>query len=224
MSKGWISVHRSLQCHWLWDEKPFSKGQAWIDMLMMANHADKKFLLGNELVEVKTGSFITSELKLMERWGWGKTKTRAFLDLLQKDGMIVKISDRKRTTIIIENYSDFQDSQTTDKPQTDHSQTTGRPSADTNNNVNNDNNVNNNNKKGRFTPPTIEEVAAYCQERKNGVSPEAFINHYTSKGWMIGKNKMKDWKAAVRTWENRQKPKPAAPAKSFEDIWGDVND
>jgi len=56
----------------------------------------------------------------------------------------------------------------------------------------------------RFTPPTLEQVIAYCQERKNSVDPQRWLNHYTAKGWMIGKNKMKDWKAAVRTWENNQ--------------------
>ena len=49
--------------------------------------------------------------------------------------------------------------------------------------------------------PTLEEVAAYCQERDNGVSPKKWLSFYEAKGWMIGKNKMKDWKAAVRTWE-----------------------
>lgn len=53
----------------------------------------------------------------------------------------------------------------------------------------------------RFTPPTVEEVKAYCDERHNSVSPQAFIDFYESKGWMIGKNKMKDWQASVRTWE-----------------------
>lgn len=57
----------------------------------------------------------------------------------------------------------------------------------------------------KFTPPTLEEVAAYCQERNNGVDPEKWTNHYAAKGWMIGKNKMKDWKAAVRTWERSEK-------------------
>lgn len=50
-------------------------------------------------------------------------------------------------------------------------------------------------------PPTVDEVRAYCIERGNNVDPERFVDYYTSKGWMIGKNKMKDWKAAVRTWE-----------------------
>ena len=56
-------------------------------------------------------------------------------------------------------------------------------------------------KKGRFTPPTVTEVREYCKQRNNGVDPQRFIDFYESKGWYIGKNKMKDWKAAVRTWE-----------------------
>lgn len=53
----------------------------------------------------------------------------------------------------------------------------------------------------RFIPPKIEEVQAYCKERNNNVDAERFIDYYTSNGWMVGKNKMKDWKSAVRTWE-----------------------
>ena len=53
----------------------------------------------------------------------------------------------------------------------------------------------------RFTPPTLEEVQAYCDERNNNVDANHFIDYYTSNGWLVGKNKMKDWKAAVRTWE-----------------------
>ena len=57
--------------------------------------------------------------------------------------------------------------------------------------------------KKRFTPPSREEVQAYCQERGNNVDADRFIDFYTSKGWMVGKNPMKDWKACVRTWEKR---------------------
>ena len=53
----------------------------------------------------------------------------------------------------------------------------------------------------RFCPPTLEEIMNYCEERKNLVDAERFFDFYSSKGWMVGKNKMKDWKAAVRTWE-----------------------
>lgn len=60
-------------------------------------------------------------------------------------------------------------------------------------------------KRKRFTPPTVEEVRAYCEERDNGIDAERFVNFYTAKGWMVGKNKMKDWKAAVRNWERMNK-------------------
>ena len=60
----------------------------------------------------------------------------------------------------------------------------------------------------RFAPPTIEEVAAYCTERNNLVDAERFIDYYTSNGWMVGRNKMKDWKSAIRNWEKREKEKP----------------
>lgn len=54
----------------------------------------------------------------------------------------------------------------------------------------------------RFVPPSLDEVRAYCAERGNGVDPNAWMDHYTAKGWMVGKNRMVDWKAAVRTWEH----------------------
>jgi hypothetical protein len=57
----------------------------------------------------------------------------------------------------------------------------------------------------KFTPPTPEEVIAYCQERNNNIDPQKWYDFYSAKGWMIGKNKMKDWKAAVRTWERSEK-------------------
>ena len=57
-----------------------------------------------------------------------------------------------------------------------------------------------------FTPPSLEEVDAYCQERNNGIDAQTFIDYYSARGWMMNsKNKMKDWKAAVRTWEQRHK-------------------
>ena len=57
--------------------------------------------------------------------------------------------------------------------------------------------------KKKFVKPSVSEVKAYCQERNNGVNPEAFIDFYESKGWKVGNQPMKDWKAAVRTWEKR---------------------
>lgn len=61
----------------------------------------------------------------------------------------------------------------------------------------------------RFVPPSLSDVQKYCMERNNGIDPQAFIDFYTQKGWMVGKTKMVDWKAAVRTWENRRKQEAA---------------
>ena len=68
----------------------------------------------------------------------------------------------------------------------------------------------------RFVPPTVDQVREYCEERGNSVNPQRFVDYYSSNGWMVGKNKMKDWKAAVRTWEQKEKSygKPAAPKNS----------
>ena len=67
-------------------------------------------------------------------------------------------------------------------------------------------------KRKRFTPPTVEEVRAYCQERNNSIDPDAFVDYYTARGWKYGQGKpVADWKAAVRTWEARDKQ--AAPVQ-----------
>jgi hypothetical protein len=142
--QGWIRVDRKIVEHWLWDDRPFSRGQAFIDLILMANHKENTFLHGTELLTVERGSFITSELKLMERWGWSKSKVRYFLNALELDSMLVKKTDRKKTTITIVNYSVYQDLQTTEEPIKDRRKTTKRPQKDTNNNDNNDNNNNNN--------------------------------------------------------------------------------
>ena len=82
----------------------------------------------------------------------------------------------------------------------------------TNINITNTNLTDSNNK-AFFKKPTVEEVHQYCEKRKNKVCADAFIDFYESKNFMIGKNKMKDWKACVRTWESREKNKPKTMSK-----------
>ena len=68
-------------------------------------------------------------------------------------------------------------------------------------NLDSDENLNPKKKKMPFRPPSVDEVTAYCGERSNGIDAKRFVDHYTAKGWMIGKNRVKCWKACVRTWE-----------------------
>ena len=78
----------------------------------------------------------------------------------------------------------------------------------------------------RFTPPTVDDVRAYCQERQNGIDAQYFVDYYTRNGWMVGRTKMKDWKATVRTWEHREKQNPQKQTRAkggnpFLDIVGE---
>lgn len=142
--KGWISVHRKIQSHWVWDSsEPFDKRSAWIDILLLVNHKKNKFLLGNELVEVDKGEKITSERKLAKRWHWSRTKVRNFLELLKKDEMIeFERKPHKRTRLKVLNYGDYQGSgnqqKTSKKPQKNQSSTSKEPVKNLNNNDNNE--------------------------------------------------------------------------------------
>lgn len=106
-SKSFVPLYRSLQAHWLWQEKPFSKGQAWIDLLMSANHTDKKQMLRGKVVTCKRGDVNLSMLELSKKWGWDRSKVKRFLETLEADGMVTVNATTQRTTITIENYSTY---------------------------------------------------------------------------------------------------------------------
>lgn len=105
----------------------------------------------------------------------------------------------------------------TEKPMVSENDENEKPNV----NVNVNANVNDNAKKREsaprsFSPPSVEEVRSYCQERKNGVNPEQFVDFYESKGWKIGKERMRDWKAAVRTWERRDETARSGTTKPVQ--------
>jgi hypothetical protein len=141
--KGWVAIHRSIRDHWLYQEKRvFSKYEAWLDLVMDANHKQNKFVFDGKLVEVERGQKITSIRQLSERWRWSRTKVTDFLILLEKDGMLVRKSDSKKTVITIVNYDIYQNQDN----KKSHSSDTEKPQKSTNNNdktmINNDNNNN----------------------------------------------------------------------------------
>jgi len=173
MSKnmGYISVHRSIWDHWLWDDKPFSKGQAWIDLLMLANHKEDKFVYKDQVMEGKRGTVYRSLSFLAERWGWGRDKVSRFLKQLESDGMVAVHTSTHRTTITISNYAAFQDnlatSSATDgstgRKQVGSKSAGSRRKVGTYNNDNNSNKVNKVNKKASADAgdtQTPEELAA----------------------------------------------------------------
>lgn len=144
MGEGWIKTYRSLADHWLWQDKPFSKGQAWIDLMLIVNHRDNKTLIDGRLEEIERGKTITSIRKLCDRWGWSNTKVKNFLKMLENDGMIGVKSDSKNTVINIVNYSIYQDcdsNKTTVERQSSYSQATVKHTNKNEKNEKNEKNI-----------------------------------------------------------------------------------
>ena len=128
---------------------------------------------------------------------------RTSLKHLKLTGEITITSTNERSVITIVNYGKFQDVPemltststnrlTNDQPATNQQLTTNEQEEQSNKGIK---------PRKRFTPPTVEDVAAYCRERGNGVDAQRFVDYYASKGWKVGNAGMKDWHAAVRTWE-----------------------
>lgn len=141
MEKGWIKLFRSIKDHWIYREKrSFSRFEAWVDLLLEANHSSKKFLLGNELVECKRGETISSLRKLSKNWGWSTTKVKNFLKLLEEEGMVTYKSNSKYTHIRIENYDFYQSGPIIEKTEETQEKDSLKSGKITNKNIKNNNN------------------------------------------------------------------------------------
>lgn len=108
-----LPLNRKIMKHWLWEDKPFSKGQAWIDLLMLANYTEKKKPVNGEIIIYKRGNVNLSMKQLADRWGWDRRTVKRFLDLLSNDNMVSVDSTTHGTTITIVNYGVFNNSCTT---------------------------------------------------------------------------------------------------------------
>ncbi|PKE20426.1 DnaD domain protein [Macrococcoides caseolyticum] len=196
-NKGWISLHRSVTDHWLFDEdRKFSKFEAWIDLLLMVNHTDKKMMLGNELITIKRGQKVTSIRKLCERWNWSNNKVKNFLNVLEADGMLTVKSDSKKTLVTVVNYDVYQNEDIEKRHQSDTKATQKHHESDakafqkhTNNNVNNVNNENN-----VVVEPTpkndFAEVIQLYQSDIQATPPLTVINKLSDDFDMFGKDIM----------------------------------
>lgn len=191
---GWISIDRSIQNHWLFKEKKtFSKFEAWIYLLMEANHSKAKVPIGNQIVTVERGQRLTSILTLSDLFNWSRFKVKTFLDLLESDGMLEVKTTSKYTLITIVNYDFYQSEQgrnqhqndikpTSKQHQSNINPTSKQHQTNTNNNDNKDNNeknVNNEKKKaaafdffqdngfGFITPYNLDDLNYYLDSFEN---------------------------------------------------------
>lgn len=164
MSKStYIKLDRGITNNWLWADKPFSKGQAWIDLLLMANYKDHKRLYQGQLQEYKKGEVNTSVLYLATRWGWTRKKVAAFLTILESDKMVTIKGTTKGTTVTIENYTLYQSEYTTQGTTQYTTQgTTGVQQRDNQGT----HTIKNNNIKKRLYNDTLTHVRAQAQTER----------------------------------------------------------
>jgi hypothetical protein len=99
-NKGWVRLHRKIEDNFLWLLEPFTKGQAWVDLFLNANHKDGKMCIRGNTIEIKRGQIGWSELTMAKRWKWSKNRVRRFLKLLEMEQQIIQQKDRYITTII----------------------------------------------------------------------------------------------------------------------------
>ena len=227
--KGYIALHRKLMDSWV-SEDPMALA-LWVRMLMEATHKGRERVHKGKVYKLNAGEFLFGLERWSEKTGISREVIRKRVKLFEDSGMITYSKHPKISVISVVNWGSYQIDNTLRTP-SEHPQNTLRtPSEQEYNNGNNVNNVNNGNKESgaeknapvkqkRFTPPTFQEASDYFFE-KCGDSSEAqkFIDFYQSKDWFVGKNKMKDWKAAIRNWVSRNKEKRSSNRQSDPDLF-----
>lgn len=187
---------------WEWKHNP-NVVALFLHCLLKANHEPGKW----QGQDINRGQFITSYGNIAKETGLTFQQVRTCINKLKLTGELTSKTSNKFSIISITNYSEYQDynkqvnNEVTNKEQTNNKQVTT-------NNKNNNNN--NNNKKEinrkRFIPPTKTELINYINEKQlTSIDPDYFLDYYESNGWMVGRTKMKDWKATARGWHSRNK-------------------
>jgi len=186
--KGWIKIHRQF-LNWQW----FNKSEAvhlFLYLVLKANHKDGNW----QGIPIKKGQFITSFGKISSDTGISIQSIRTLMKKFNLTNEINIQTTNKYSIITICKYDIYQDEEIESNNQLTNNQQTTNKQLTTNKNDKNNKEV--------FKAPTIDEIQLYCKQRNNNIDVNKFYDFYESKGWYIGKNKMKDWKASIRTWEN----------------------
>ncbi len=200
---------------WEWRASPET---GWLYITLLAQASFRTTIWQGR--EIKPGQLVTSYAKLSEQTGISVQSIRTALKRLKSTGYLTCEATNKYTIISLLKYEEIQGL---------YGDTNKQTNTETSNQVTGEQQTTNNivtirqNKQGekvacaprtRFTPPTVEEVAAYCKERRNHVDAQRFVDYYESNGWKVGKNPMKSWQAAVRRWARRD----------IQDVKGGTND
>lgn len=228
VNSGWVKLWREMLSKAIWSSSSPEQKTVLITVLLLANHERNEWIWKGEKYSCEAGQLITSLRSLQETCGDGVSmqNVRTALVKFEKLGFLTNESTKTGRLITIVNWAKYQgdDGKTnkvTNKEVTKHSQSTNKALTPNKNDKNDKNDKKESVTRARFTPPTLDAVMAYCQQRNNGIDPQRFIDFYSARGWKLSnKVPMADWKAAVRTWEQRD----MAKQKEQANRWGNDPD
>lgn len=186
--EGWIKIHRKIMDNPLYLSEPFTRMQAWIDLLLLANHKEGFFYVRGNKVVVGRGQVGTSSRTLASRWQWSRGKVERFLKDLENDNQIEPQKNNVITLISICNYDDYQNTEPQTEPQTSHRQTTDEPQTDRNKNDKKEKNEKNNKADAwilKVDDKFKDTVSMYLDYRKGRKE-----SYKTEKSFMLMVNKL----------------------------------
>ncbi len=208
MNQGWVKMHRSM-LDWEW-YSDINTCRLFTHLILKANHKEGKW----RGILIKRGQTLTSLNTLESETGLSKSKIRTAIKKLISTREIAQQSHSQHTVFTIVNYDSYQgddtpiDTAVTHESQTIDTRLTSNKNDKNNKNVKND----------KFSKPSLQELidyfGQYAAEKSffiNRDEPEKFYDFYESKNWLVGKVKMKNWKAAVRNWLRGNSNKPQQP-------------
>jgi uncharacterized phage protein (TIGR02220 family) len=154
--EGWVKIHRCLVNGDIWNCEPFSRGQAWIDLIILANHKESFFYKRGNKIVVNRGQVGRSEVELADRWKWSRTKVRKFLEDLKKEQQIEIVKSRITQVLTIVNYDAYQEKEQQTGQQKDSKKTAKVQQKDIYKNDKNEKNVNNDKEEVKEDIPFFE--------------------------------------------------------------------
>lgn len=208
MQEPYIKLYKKM-LDWEWYDDPNTM-RVFLHCLLRANWKSGSW----HGINYSAGEFITSLQNLAKETCLTVSQVRTAISHLKMTGEIASRSQGRSRIITIKNWNAYQSNDKVDDNIIARSSQDGRKVIATDKEYKEIKNNKNNNR--AFVKPSIEEVREYCQQRKNSIDPETFVDFYESKGWKVGKNPMKDWKACVRTWEKSWKQKTKSNSGAYD--------
>ena len=217
MESGYVRIYRTLTKKGYYTQSEYV--HLWVHLIMKATYRDKEYLFNNEVRNLKAGQFISGRKILSKETGIQESKVERILKCFETEQQIEQQAFNKFRIISILNWNEYQQIEQQDEQQMNNKRTTSEQQVNT---INKDNKDNKENNKGIFQIPTLQEIYGYCMERKNKINAQYFLDYQTARDWKLkGGQKIKDWKAVIRTWEKNDfnKSVPAATVIKDDFTW-----